>query len=91
MTFDEWADDIVQRVTAAVPGVGIKRKIDDLYRLIYAGKECQMHAMSDSRAAFVALRTVETGASVCPLSMQVAIARESEEEVAGRIIGWLER
>lgn len=88
MTFDEWADHIALRVSAAVPGVDIKRKVEDLCRLIYRGKECQVHAVSDSSAAFVALR-VESGTVTCPLSTHVRIGSDSEEEVARRIIGWL--
>ena len=90
MTFDEWADDIGTRVTAAVPDVNVKRKIDDLYRWIHAGKECQIYAVSDSLAAFVVLRR-DGLATVCPFTCHVEISAGSEEDVARRIIGWFGR
>jgi hypothetical protein len=87
MTFDEWADEIASRVSVAVPDVNVKRKIDDLYRWIHAGKECAVYAVSDSLAAFVALRR-EGPRTVCPFTCHVIIAPASEEEIARRIIGW---
>ena len=56
MTFEEWATQIDTRVVQAVPGVSVKRKIDDLFRWIHNGRECQVLALSESAAAFVALR-----------------------------------
>jgi hypothetical protein len=88
MTFDEWAHEIDVRVVAAVPGVSVKRKIDDLCRWIHAGKECQVHMLSDSVATFVALR--RNGVITdCSFSCRIPIAPHSEDEVASRIIGWL--
>ena len=87
MTFDEWADGIALRVTAAVPEVYLKRKIDDVCRWIHAGKECQLHAVSDSQAAFVVLRR-DGVFTDSPFSCHIAIAAGSEDEVARRIIGW---
>lgn len=88
MTFEEWAHEIDARVVAALPGVNVKRKVDDLCRWIHAGKECQLHAVSDSIAAFVELR--RNGIMTdCSFSCHIAIAADSKEEVANRIIGWL--
>lgn len=85
---DEWAHEIDVRVAAAVPGVNFKQKIEDLCRWIHAGRECQVHAVSDSTAAFVALR--RNGIMTdCSFSCHIAIGADSEEEVASRIIGWL--
>lgn len=89
MTFDEWADEIGIRVSAAVPGVNVKRKVDDLYRWILAGKECQVYAVSDELAAFVALRR-DGMLTICPFTCHVLIAPASQEEIARRIIGWFE-
>ncbi len=90
MTFDEWTDEIASRVTAAIPDVHVKRKIDDLCRWIHAGKECQVYAVSDSLAAFVVLRR-EGISTVCPFTCHVVIASDSEEQVARQIIGWFGR
>lgn len=87
MTFEEWTDGIATRVVAAVPDVSLKRKIDDVCRWIHAERECQVHALSDSLAAFVALRR-EGMFTDSPFSCQIAIGAGSEEEVARRIIGW---
>jgi hypothetical protein len=87
MTFDEWTDEIATRVTVAMPDVYVKRKIDDVCRWIYGAKECQLHAVSESLAAFVALRRDGLFTN-SPISCQVTIAPGSEEEVARRIIGW---
>src|SRR5579884_3081538 len=88
MTFDEWAHDIELRVAAEVPDVSVKRKIDDLCRWIRAGKECQVLALSDSTATFVALRRNGIITN-CTFSCRIPIAANSEFEVASRIIGWL--
>ena len=88
MTFEEWAHEIDERVAAAVPGVNVKRKVDDLCRWIHNGKECQVHAVSDSVAAFVALR--RNGIMTdCSFTCRIPIATTSKEEVASRIVGWL--
>lgn len=88
MTFDEWAHEIDVRVAAAVPGVNVKRKFEDLCRWIVAGKECQLHAITDSTAAFAELR--RNGIMThCSFSCHIAIAADSKDEVASRIIGWL--
>jgi hypothetical protein len=88
MTFDEWAHEIELRVAAAVPGVNVKHKFDEVCRRIHAGRECQVHALSDSLATFVALR--RNGIITdCSFSCRIAIAPHSEDEVASRIIGWL--
>lgn len=88
MTFEEWACEIDHRVAAAVPGVNVKRKVDDLCRWIRNGKECQVHAVSDSVAAFVALR--RNGIITdCSFSCRIAIAPNSRDEVASRIVCWL--
>lgn len=88
MTFDEWSAGIGIRVAAAVPGVNVKHKVEDLCRWIHAGKECQLHALSDSVAAFVALR--RNGIMTdCLFSCRIPITAQSEEEVATRVIGWL--
>lgn len=88
MTFDEWARHIEARVLAQVPGVNVKRKTEDLCRWIHAGKECQVHAVSDSVAAFAELR--RNGIMTdCSFSCHTAITPDSEEEVVTRIIGWL--
>ena len=89
MTFDEWAQEIDVRVAAAVPGVSVKRKVEDLCRSIHAGKECQLHALSDTVAAFVALR--RNGIITdCLFSCRIPISAHSKDEVASRVIGWLE-
>jgi hypothetical protein len=87
MTFDEWADEIAARVRTAVPDVNLKRKVDDVCRWIHAGKECQLHAVSDSLAAFVALRR-DGFFTECPFTCHLPIAAGSEEEIARRIVGW---
>jgi hypothetical protein len=87
MTFDEWADRIALHVVKAVPDVNVKRKLDDVCRWIHSGKECQLHAVSESQAAFVALRR-DGMFTDCPFSCHIAIAAGSEEDVARRIIGW---
>ena len=89
MTFEEWATEIDSRVLAAVPGVSVKRNADDLCRWIHNGKECQVLALSDCAAAFVALR--RNGVITdCTFSCRIAIATTSEEQVACSIIGWLQ-
>ena len=89
MTFEEWAREIDVRVAAEVPGVNVKRKVDDLCRWIRNGKECQVHAVSDSVAAFVALS--RNGIITdCSFSCRIAIAAASKDDVASRIIGWLD-
>ncbi|HKU68951.1 MAG TPA: hypothetical protein VJP85_14350 [Candidatus Baltobacteraceae bacterium] len=88
MTFEDWAKEIDARVAAALPGVNAKLKIDDLCRWIHNGKECQVHALSDSVAALIALR--RNGIITdCSFSCRIAIAPHSEEQVACSIIGWL--
>lgn len=89
MTFDEWARHIDARITAEVPGVNVKRTIDDLCRWIRGGKECHVHAVSDSVATFAALR--RNGIMTdCSFSCRIAITPDSEEEVVTRIVGWLD-
>jgi hypothetical protein len=89
MTFEEWATQIDTRVVQAVPGVSVIRKIDDLFRWIHNGRECQVLALSESAAAFVSLR--RNGAITdCSFSCRIAIAPASEEQVACSIIGWLQ-
>ena len=90
MTFDEWADGIAVRVIAAVPDVSLKRKVDDVCRWIHAEKECQLHAVSESQAAFVVLRRQGMFTN-SPFSCDIPITAGSEEEVARRIIGWFGR
>jgi hypothetical protein len=90
MTFDEWAERIAKHVSAELPEVSVKRKIDDVCRWIYAGRECQLHALSDSQAAFVALRRNGLFTD-CPFWCHISIAAESEEEIARRIVGWFAR
>lgn len=88
MTFEEWAHEIGARVAVAVPGVSVKRKVDDLCRWIHNGKECQVHAVTESVAAFVALE--RNGIMTdCSFSCRIPIAAASREEVATRIVGWL--
>ena len=88
MTFEEWAHEIDSRVVAAVPDVSVKCKVDDLCRWIHNGKECQVHAVSESVAAFVALR--RNGIMTdCSFTCRIAIAATSREEIASRIVGWL--
>lgn len=88
MTFEEWAREIDVQVVAAVPGVNVKRKVEDLCRWISNGRECQVHMISDSVAAFVALR--RNGIITdCSFSCRIPIGSHSREEVASRIIGWL--
>lgn len=88
MTFEEWAGEIDVRVAACLPGVNVKRKVDDLRRWIHHGKECQVLAVSDSVAAFVALR--RNGIMTdCSFSCRIAIVPNSREEVVSRIVGWL--
>lgn len=88
MTFEEWSHEIDVRVVAAVPGVSVKRKLDDLCRWIHNGKECQVHAVSESVAAFVALQ--RNGIMTdCSFTYRIPIAAASREEVASRIVGWL--
>lgn len=88
MTFDEWANVIDVRVAAAVPDVCVKRKIEDVRRWIHGGRECQVHALSDSIAALVALR--RNGIMTdCMFSCRVPIATQSEDLAAAHIIDWL--
>lgn len=87
MTFDEWADGIDARVAAQVPGVTVKRKFDDMRRWIHGGKECQIHALSESTATFVLLGT-HTAALYRPFACHIPIAYRSEEETAAKIIRW---
>jgi hypothetical protein len=88
MSFDEWSYEITAHVFAALPGVRVKRKVDDLCRWIRDEKECQVHAVSDSVAAFVALR--RNGIITdCSFACHIAITADSKEEVASRIVGWL--
>ncbi len=88
MTFEEWAHEIDVQVAAALPGVNVKRKVDDLCRWIHDGKECQVHALSDSVAAFVTLRRSGIITN-CTFSCRIPIEPRSKEVVASRIIGWL--
>jgi hypothetical protein len=88
MTFDEWSYEITARVFAELPGVRVKRKVDELCRWIRDGKECQVHALSDSVAAFVALQ--RNGIMTdCSFSCNFAMTDDSKEEVVSRILGWL--
>jgi hypothetical protein len=88
LPFEEWAESIALRVVRAIPGVNLKRKFDDVYRWIHLGRECQVHALSDSRAAFLALGGGKGGLPLCPVCDQVAICRSTEENIASRIIEW---
>lgn len=88
MTFDEWAQDIQIRVADAVPNATVNDKLEDICRWVRAGKECQVHALSDSVATFVALR--RNGIITdCSFSCRISITQNSQAEVASRIIGWL--
>jgi hypothetical protein len=89
MTFQQWTDSISARVRVAIPDVMVKRKIDDLCRWVYGPKECQVHAVSETLAAFVTLRR-DAGTSK-PLCRQLRIEAGSEDQVAAQIIGWFER
>ncbi len=88
MTFDEWSYDITARVFNEVSGVHVKRRLDEVWRWIRDGRECQVHAVSDSVAAFVALQ--RNGIMTdCTFTCNVAMTDDSKEEVASRIVGWL--
>jgi hypothetical protein len=89
MTFQQWTDSISARVRLAIPGVMVKRKIDDLCRWVYGPKECQVHALSETLAAFVALRRDTAGAK--PSCRRLKIEAGSEEQIAAQIIGYFER
>lgn len=90
MTFNQWADGIGLDVASSVPDVQIKRTIDDFYRWISATTECQLHALSESTAAFVVLKR-DGALTNCLFSCRVPIGHSSRQEVARRIIGWFAR
>ena len=86
LTFDQWAQAIGSRVLEVVPQASVKRKFEDVYRWTYAGRECQLHAVSDRMATFVALHCGQRAVLHRPQS--IAIDGETQAEVAARIIGW---
>lgn len=86
MTFQQWTDAISARVRLAIPEVLVKRKIDDICRLVYGPKECQLHAVSDNLATFVTLRR-DTFSSR-PSCRRLRIEPGSEDQIAVQIIGW---
>lgn len=67
----------------------VKRKIDDLCRWVYGPKECQIHVVSETIAAFVTLRRDARPSK--PLCRQMKIEAGSEDQVAAQIIGYFER
>ena len=87
LTFDEWAHAIGTHVLEAVPQASMKGKIDDVYRWRYAGRECQVHAISDGTATFITLECTRRVA-VMRRPESVAIAEQTQADVAQRIIGW---
>jgi hypothetical protein len=89
MTFQQWTDGISARVRVAVPGVLVKRKIDDVCRLVYGPKECQLHAVSENAATFVTLRRDTFG--LRPSCRRLTIEAGSEDQIAVQIIGWFKQ
>ena len=87
ITFDQWARSIGAYVQEAFPQACVKRKFDDVYRWTYQGKECQVHAVSDSSATFIALNC-ERRPSGARQPECISICTSTQAEVAQRIIGW---
>ena len=90
MTFNQWADGIGVHVSSSIPDVHVKRTVDDFYRWISQGKECHLHALSDSTAALLMLKR-DGALTNCWSSCRVSIGGPSQQEVARRIIGWFAR
>ena len=88
LTFDQWAEHIGTRVSNAFPQCRLRRKIDDVYRWAYGAKECQLHAVNDSQATFVALLRESLWPKVAHAPDCVAIDEHTELEIAERIIRW---
>ncbi|HEV3152320.1 MAG TPA: hypothetical protein VGZ02_00795 [Candidatus Baltobacteraceae bacterium] len=86
LTFDQWAQAIGSRVLEAIPQASVKRKFEDVYRWTYAGRECQLHAVSDNTATLVALQCGQRALLHRPQNIE--IAGDTQADVAARIIGW---
>jgi hypothetical protein len=86
ITFDEWAQSIESYVRTAFPQARARRAFDDVYRWTYQGKECQVHAVSETSATFIALCREQRAAARQPEC--ISICPSTQSEVAARIIGW---
>jgi hypothetical protein len=90
LSFDQWAQAIGSRVLEAFPQVCAKRKLEDVYRWTYGERECQLHAVSDGTATFVALNG-ELGWGAARKPETVRVTGDTQAELVRRIIGWLGR
>ena len=90
LTFDQWAEAIGKRVLEAVPDACLKRKIEDVYRWTYRGRECQLHSVSDGTATFVVLFNGQREALLARPAT-IPITGTTQDEIATRIIGWFEK
>jgi hypothetical protein len=87
LTFDQWAQAIATHVLEAFPQTCVKRKVDDVYRWTFRGRECQVHAVSEKVATFIALYAGHPAENDRRPEC-ISIDASTQREIASRIIRW---
>ena len=88
--FDSWAREIDGYVTRTLPGRRLKRNLGDVYRWIYADRECQMHAVSESHVKLLTLRREGRWPLVQHAPLLISIAPDNGAAIAHHIVRWLQ-